>query len=416
MDSPSQFSELLSRLGRSEGDDVTICYQSATQKFAAKTIKVELVDNVVGALDSLSNNIWFEINPSNVQGRATAKDITRLAAVFADIDYKDGGAGSVQQARELVQTLTDLIGIEPAATVYSGNGIQPYWVIEDEEQDPALMHGILYRWGAFVKFVAASQGLQVDSVFDLSRIFRVPGSRNQKDPSNPLDVFAILPDHWRPLAIDELNDVLIAHGFTSDMKMPEEYELVSAHSEWQYAHSDCQFTPTLYSQLRPGIKLPKSRHGWLLQQLVLINAAHRNGCLTEHTAQELVALAAERFQEFLNQAPKREMNPNELRGANQWAIARVESFDAEKLSQELRRHEHSDFFTGDPTSALGEPPAEEDLDINKLIEIYIKSFGTYGRTDAANAHRLVHFMQCKYIFVPDLGWFKWDKTRFALDR
>ena len=416
MDSPSQFSELLSRLGRSEGDDVTICYQSATQKFAAKTIKVELVDSVVDALDSLSNNIWFEINPSNVMGRATAKDITRLAAVFADIDYKDGGAGSVQQARELVQTLTDLIGIEPAATVYSGNGIQPYWVIEDEEQDPALMHGILYRWGAFVKFVAASQGLQVDSVFDLSRIFRVPGSRNQKDPSNPLDVIAILPDYWRPLAIDELNDVLIAHGFTSDMKMPEEYELVSAHSEWQYAHSDCQFTPTLYSQLRPGIKLPKSRHGWLLQQLVLINAAHRNGCLTEHTAQELVALAAERFQEFLNQAPKREMNPNELRGANQWAIARVESFDAEKLSQELRRHEHSDFFTGDPTSALGEPPAEEDLDINKLIEIYIKSFGTYGRTDAANAHRLVHFMQGNYIFVPDLGWFKWDKTRFVLDR
>ena len=106
MDSPSQFKELLSRLGREAEDNVTICYQSATQKFAAKTIKVELVDSVVDALDSLSNNIWFEINPSGVAGRATAKDITRLAAVFADIDYKDGGAGSVQQARELVQTLT----------------------------------------------------------------------------------------------------------------------------------------------------------------------------------------------------------------------------------------------------------------------------------------------------------------------
>lgn len=416
MDSPSQFIELLGRLGRELDDNVTICYQSATQKFAAKTIKVELVDSVVDALDSLSNNIWFEINPSSVTGRATANDITKLAAVFADIDYKDNGAGSVKQAKELVQLLTDLIGVAPVATVYSGHGIQPYWAIEDEEQDPGLMHGLLYRWGAFVKFVAASQGLQVDSVFDLPRIFRVPGSRNHKDASNPVDVLALLPDHWRPVSIDELNDVLIAHGFTSDMTMPEDYELVSAHDDWQFAHSDCQFTPTLYSQLRPGIKVPKSRHGWLVQQLVLINSAHRNGCLTEHTATELVNLAAQRFQEFLQEPPKREMNQNELRGANQWAISRVESFSDEKLAKELRRHEHSDFFTGDPTSALGEPAPSEDLTINQLVEIYTKSFGTYGRTDAANAHRLVHFMQGNYKFVPDLGWYKWDKTRFVIDR
>lgn len=416
MDSPSQFVELLGRLGRELDDDVTICYQSATQKFSAKTIKVELVDSVVDALDSLSNNIWYEINPSSVAGRATAKDITRLSAVFADIDYKDGGAGSVKQARELVDLLTDLIGVAPVATVYSGHGIQPYWAIEDEEQDQGLMHGLLYRWGAFVKFVAASQGLQVDSVFDLPRIFRVPGSRNQKDPSNPVDVIAILPDHWRPVSIDELSDVLVAHGFASDMTMPEDYELVSAHSDWQFAHADCQFTPTLYSQLRPGINVPKSRHGWLVQQLVLINAAHRNGCLTEHTANDLVNLAAERFQEFLKEPPKREMNQNELRGANQWAISRVESFSDEKLSKELRRHEHSDFFTGDPTSALGEPAPSEDLTTAQLIEIYVKSFGTYGRTDAANAHRLVHFMQGNYKFVPDLGWYKWDGTRFVIDR
>ena len=174
MESPSQFVELLSRLGRELEDDVTICYQSSTQKFAAKTIKVELVDSVVDALDSLNNNIWFEINPSSVQGRATAKDITRLSSVFIDIDYKDSGAGSVQQARDLIEMLTDLIGVPPSATVYSGHGIQPYWTIEEEEQDQGLMHGLLFRWGAFIKYLAASQGMQVDSVFDLPRIFRVP--------------------------------------------------------------------------------------------------------------------------------------------------------------------------------------------------------------------------------------------------
>lgn len=416
MDRPSDFIELLSRLGRTAQDDVTICYQSPNQKFAAKTIKVELVDSVVNALDALGNNIWYEINPSKVSGRATAKDITRLAAVFIDIDYKDGGAGSVENARELVSLLSDLIGVPPAVTVLSGHGMQPYWPIEDEDQDEALMHGILTRWGAFVKYLAASQGMQLDSVFDLPRIFRVPGSRNFKDAQNPIDVVAMTPDHWRPVSIDELNDVLIAHGFSSDMTMPEEYELVLSSSEWKFALNDCQFTPSLYSSLRPTNGVPKSRHGWLLQQLVLINSAHRNGCLTEYTANDLVKVVSERFQEFLAHPPKREMNQNEIAGANRWAVARVESFTDDKLAQELRRHQHSDFFSGDPSSVLGEPSASQDFSYEELLQIYLESFGTYGRTDAANARRLVYFMQGHYKFVPDLGWFKWDGTHYVLDK
>ena len=417
MGSPSQFVELLSRLGRSEDDNVTICYQSANQKFSAKTIKVELVDSVVSALDTLSNNVWFEINPSPVTGRATASDITRLAAVFIDIDYKDTGAGSVQNSRDLVELLTDLIGVAPCATVYSGHGIQPYWAIEEDDQDDALMQGLLFRWGAFVKYLAASQGMQLDSVFDLSRIFRAPGSRNLKDPTDPVDVMTVLPDNWRPVSIDELNDVLISHGFASDMTMPDEYELVSAHNDWHFAHSDCQFTPSLYSSLRPTNGTPKSRHGWLLQQLVLINAAHRNGCLTEQTAKDLVQVAAETFQTFLATAPKREINPGELQGANKWAIARVESFTEDKLSLELRRHEHSDFFLGDPTSALGEPSANQDLTRSQLVEIFEQTtFGTYGRTDAANAERLAYYMQGNYKHIPSLGWLKWDGSRYILDK
>ncbi len=416
MDSPSQFVDLLGRLGRGLDDDVTICYQSSTQKFASKTIKVELADSVVTALDSLSNNVWFEINPSSVAGRATAKEITRLAAVFIDIDYKDTGAGSVQKARELVELLTDLIGAEPVATVYSGHGIQPYWAIEDDDQDDAMMQGLLFRWGAFIKFLGASQGIQLDSVFDLSRIFRAPGSRNFKDAENPADVMTILPKHWRPVSMDELNDVLIAHGFASDMTMPEDFEMVSAHDDWHFATTDCQFTPTMYAGLRPTNGVPKSRHGWLLQQLVLINSAHRNGCLTEFTAQDLVKVTAERFQEFLGTPPKREMNQGELQGANKWAVARVESFTEDKLDHELRRHKHSDFLSGDPASALGEPSANVTRSKAELIEIFSHSFGTYGRTDAANARRLVYYMQGGYKYIPDLGWFKWDGTHYVIDK
>ena len=416
MDSPSEFKELLLRLGRSEEDNVTICYQSAKQKFTSKTIKVELADTVVAALDALENNVWFEINPSSVNGRATARDIDQLAAVYIDIDYKDTGAGSVKAAREFVQFISDLIGVGPTATIYSGHGIQPYWAIEDDHVDNALASGVLNRWGLFCKFLGASQGIALDSVFDLPRIFRVPGSRNFKDVSNPVPVMTMLHDHWRPITIDEINDVLIAHGITSESSLPEEYELVSSANEWEFAAHDCQFTPTLYAGVRPTNGAPKSRHGWLLQQLVLVNAAHRNGCVSEPTANELLKLIAERFQYFLTLEPRREIHQGEIQGANKWAIARVETFSHDKLQQELRRHQHSDFFTGDPSSVLGEPSANQDFDFHELVEIYRASYGTYGRTDAANARRLVYFNQGHYKFVPDLGWFRWDGGRFVIDK
>lgn len=411
------FIELLSRLGRSESDKVTICYQSAIQKFTSKTITVSAAESTVKALDSLGNNVWFEINPSTATGRATAKEITGLAAFYIDIDYKDSGAGTVQQARELIQTLTDLIGVAPSATIYSGHGIQPYWAVDIEEDfDPVLAQGVLNRWGAFCRFVGGSLGVQLDSVFDLPRIFRAPGSRNMKDPENPVDVLATFPDVWRPVSIDEINDVLIAHGITSEMNMPDGFELVSSASDWNFAAHDCQFTPSLYAGVRPTNQPPKSRHGWLLQQLVLLNAAHRNGCLTEATAKDLLQHINARFMEYLKLAPAREPNGNEVRGANQWAVARVESFTDAKLAQELRQHQHSDFFSGDPISVLGEPSANGERTLDELAMIYQATFGTYGRTDAANARRLIYFANGTYKHVTDVGWHRWDGSRYIFDK
>ena len=86
----AQFVELLERLGRTEQDNVTICYQSSVQRFTGKTIKIALAESTVQALDSFGNNILFEINPSRATGRASLDDITQLAAVYIDIDYKDG--------------------------------------------------------------------------------------------------------------------------------------------------------------------------------------------------------------------------------------------------------------------------------------------------------------------------------------
>lgn len=411
------FQELLERLGRNEDDHVAICYQSTKQGFRVKDTTVRLADTVVEALSDLESNVWFEINPSDCSGRAKAENITRLAAVWIDIDYKDSGIQSEENAHELIDLISDLISVPPTAVIRSGHGLQPYWAIDPaEEYTQEQASGLLTRWGAFVRWVAASQGGSLDSVFDLPRIFRAPNSINFKDASSPIRVTYEFPNTWRPIAYDELDDVLITHGFTSVATAPEDYSLVSAHSEWEYASSDCHWVSNLFSSVRPTNGVPKSRHGWLLQQLIRINAAHRNGCLSKESAKLLIETLDERFRFFLTQSPAREIHQGEVHGANKWAIARVEAFTETKLSEELRGHSHKDLFTESPENALAEPEVGRDYSEDEMIEIYRSTFLTYGRTDAANARRLIYWMGGDYRFVTDVGWHKWDGSRYVLDK
>ncbi len=411
------FQELLERLGRDANDSVVVCYQSAKQGFRVRSTKVQHADSIVEALSDLECNVWYEINPSSSNVRAKADDITRLAGVWIDIDYKDSGAQSEKNAQELIELLGTLIGVGPTAVVHSGHGLQPYWAIDPEDDiTPEQASGLLARWGGFVRWMAASQGSQLDSVFDLPRIFRAPGGVNYKDLANPVQVRVDFPDNWRPLSYEELDDVLVAHGFASVVTMPSDFEQVSSSSEWKFAVSDCNFVANLFSSVKPTNGTPKSRHGWLLQQLVKINAAHRNGCITEDSAKLLVQALDQSFREFLKQAPAREMNPGEIHSGNRWAIARVEAMDERALSLELRNHFHDDNYVGNPLSALDEPEVRDDYSRAELADIYEDSYKVYGQTDTANAYRLIHFMQKEFIFVTDVGWYKWDGTRYVLDK
>jgi hypothetical protein len=94
------FQELLERLGRSADDSINICYQSAEQGFRVRTSKVNMADTVVEAISDLGCNVWYEINPSVASGRSKAEDISRLAAVWIDIDFKDSGIQSPDNAHE----------------------------------------------------------------------------------------------------------------------------------------------------------------------------------------------------------------------------------------------------------------------------------------------------------------------------
>jgi len=145
--------------------------------------------------------------------------VTRLSALFADLDVKPGGLATMRAATDVVNVISELLGTKPAAIIMSGHGLQPLWTLDPEDDDAHLDDdnrgravALLRRFGRLVWHVASTRGGHVDSVFDLARILRVPGTVNVKDPAVPVPVKVAVCEDSRPLTVAEVDEVLDLFG------------------------------------------------------------------------------------------------------------------------------------------------------------------------------------------------------------
>lgn len=169
-------------------------------------------------------NVWFSLNPGTTgyrtlpdgrvvpTQRVTRATVTRLAALHADLDI--GGAGktipNLQAAQSIVTDLSTMLGTPPIAIIGSGHGYQPIWAIQVQDSIAGDEAGeLLKRWGALVKQAAEMYGGQVDSVFELARLVRAPGSINYKH--TPVAATATMLG-GRPLALAEIRTTLDAYS------------------------------------------------------------------------------------------------------------------------------------------------------------------------------------------------------------
>lgn len=130
--------------------------------------------------------------------RCQAHQIAGIPGLWLDIDIAHGTAHkkenlprSIQEARKIIEP----IPLTPSMVVHSGHGLQFWWLFEefisfksDEHRTEIaeLTHGFLQ----FIKDTAwAKHKFEVDMVFDLSRVLRIPDTANTK--TNP-PVFAKL--------------------------------------------------------------------------------------------------------------------------------------------------------------------------------------------------------------------------------
>ena len=127
--------------------------------------------------------------------RVKVETAAGMFGVVADIDI----ASPVHKKDDLppdyhaAQALLDDVRLAPTLVVDSGHGIQAWWLFpapwrfaNDTERQRGVRLG--KSWQDYLKAQATMHGWTIDSVGDLARVLRVPGTLNAKDPADVVPV------------------------------------------------------------------------------------------------------------------------------------------------------------------------------------------------------------------------------------
>lgn len=340
------------------GEHVSLCTMPPGGTFHAAVIPT---GHVPGTLPQ-DRNVWFGINPvrPDVIGRGRAADVTRWAGLYADLDVKPGSLPTFDAAHAVVDTLATMAETVPTFLIASGHGLQPVWQIDPDDSeadttDPdrrAEVEALMRRWGRLVARVAADYGAtSVDSVFDLPRILRAPGTTNHKPPTAPATATA---PGGHALTVADVRELLDAYGVA---ELPEDRRdlgaVVVPPAEWEHGEHTCRFVAAMVDGWQTDT--PTARHPWLVGQAVRLAAAHRTGCITESDHQAAWRALTARFGWLLaNTTPARDEAPREAQDAAAWGIRRAAAMTESEVAANLGNHRH-----GDPLDLDGlMPPAD----------------------------------------------------------
>jgi hypothetical protein len=155
---------------------------------------VEQLDELAArAIDRSDDcNVWFGVatRTEQLEGnrRGGDQDCAQLPALWVDIDVAGPNHADNERLPRTLDEATALVerfGLEPTAVVHTGGGLQAWWVMA-EPLDWSDALNVLPRWASTWHKIAADAGVHVDSVFDLARVMRMPGTQNRKHQPTPV--------------------------------------------------------------------------------------------------------------------------------------------------------------------------------------------------------------------------------------
>jgi hypothetical protein len=325
---------------------------------------------------------WMSIatlDPSlaGVRGRGGKADIRRLMALPCDFDVKKGAFESKALIGECIDRIIAGIGHQPVAVVDTGHGLQPWWVLSADDpawrctgdSDPkwAAINAILKRWGRFARRECEKSGASMDSVFDSSRVMRIPGTLNTKDPLAHVAVTIHEKyEDWEPITYAALDEALTVNGFPPRAEDTETVgEAVIAMADVTPPARSCPYATAILEGLAGDEPGPSGRHPWLIGKSCRLWAAYRYGCLAEEDLGTAFMVLRERFLTLIadpRYGNPRPEGPNEVTDAFLDMRRKVEGWTDDYVCGELtprnpdlfgeaRIHSHERESHGDSSAA-----------------------------------------------------------------
>jgi len=120
--------------------------------------------------------------------RGKSDNILSMPALVADLDVDAEGVDSKKprfKDEEGARAFLSTLPLQPTIVVWSGGGLHAYWCFNEPyeintKQDSVEILKLSKGWSGFVQKEALKLGVVVDSVWDVTRVLRVPGTNNHK--------------------------------------------------------------------------------------------------------------------------------------------------------------------------------------------------------------------------------------------
>ena len=160
--------------------------------------------------------------PRGPHERVPAAEVAGIVGLVLEVDVAHpvhAKKDKLPPTREEAQALIDALGLLPSLLIDSGHGLQGWWLWKapwvfyspEERQQAAQLSA---DWNATLREHARRAGWVVDSVFDLARIMRIPGSENGKglklDPPAPVVPVKLLVNSGLRYSPEDVTPYLIA--------------------------------------------------------------------------------------------------------------------------------------------------------------------------------------------------------------
>lgn len=145
--------------------------------------------------------------------RCPADQISGIGGLWLDVDL----AGPAHAKASLPATIDDALDLldfmpPPSYIINSGHGLQVYWLFDRwwtiTDENRYATKQFLIDFNAKWRVHCAAQGYDADSVCDLSRVMRLPGTKNHKILGNVRDVTEMESHPERRYPVGELRTLI----------------------------------------------------------------------------------------------------------------------------------------------------------------------------------------------------------------